>query len=261
MEIDRKVAVVTGASSGIGQAVAESLGKLGLSVAVNYFKNKDGANAVAANINQYGQAAIALQADVSIDEQAQKLIINTFSEFGRIDYLVNNAGMTYFAEHGDLNAMTEDMWLDIYKVNVIGAFQVSRAASNYMRANGDGAIVNVSSIAGITGAGSSIAYAASKAALISVTKSLARSLSPEVRVNTVAPGFVDTPWWQKRPDYQNRLEAAKATTMRDYVSGPEAIADTIVPLLVHNKYVTGETIIVDGGTALNNIATRYQRHA
>lgn len=260
MEGDHKVAVITGASSGIGQAVAESLGRSGVSVAVNYFSNEAGANATVANIRQYGQAAIALQADVSIDEQAQKLVTNTISEFGRIDYLVNNAGMTHFTDHSDLDAMTESMWLDIYKVNVIGAFQVARAASNHMRTNGRGAIVNVASIAGITGAGSSIAYAASKAALISMTKSLARSLSPEVRVNAVAPGFVDTPWWQKRPDYKDRLEAAKATTMRGYVSGPEAIADTIIPLLLHNKYMTGETIVVDGGTALNNVATRYQRH-
>jgi len=165
------------------------------------------------------------------------------ADFGTVDILVNNAGMTHFVEHSDLDGMKEEYWDDILGVNVKGMFFCCRAASVEIK-NSRGCIVNITSIAGLTGLGSSIAYSASKAAAISVTKSLARVLAPKVRVNAVAPGIVQTRWVEGKGDHITRLAAG---TPLGRIAGPEDIAEVVYSLIAHAGFVTGQTIVVDGG--------------
>jgi 3-oxoacyl-[acyl-carrier protein] reductase len=247
---EQRVALVTGASTGIGRATATRLGGLGVAVALNYPDESELANVAAAvaAIEEAGGRALAVRADVTDDAAVRAMVEETATKLGRIDYLVNNAGMTHFVDHADLEALTGEKWMEIFQVNVVGAFQVTRAAAPHLRATGAGAVVSVASVSGYTGGGSSIAYAASKAALITMTRSLARVLGPEIRVNAVAPGFVDTGWWQARTNYEELGPAAAARTPLGFAAGPEEIADSIVALLVHNRFVTAQTLTVDGGS-------------
>ena len=194
MEIAGKVAVVTGSSSGVGQATAELLAELGAAVIVNYNRGVDAANEIVAAIKSRGGRAAAVQADVRSDADCRRLIQSAVDEFGALQILVNNAGMTHFIPHDDLEAVTDEVWDDIIGANLRGVFNCSRAAAPHMRAAGEGAIVNVSSVAGAGGGGSSIPYAASKAGVNVITKSLARVLGPEIRINTIAPGFIEGRW-------------------------------------------------------------------
>ena len=189
---DKKVAIITGSASGIGAATAVELSRRGWSVLVNYSKSKEKAEQVVKNC----PGAIAVQADVGEDAECRKLAQAAMDKWGRVDALVNNAGTTKFVKHADLDGLSADDFLRIYRLNVVGPFQMARACAPALKA-AKGAVVNVSSVASLLGTGSSIAYAASKAALNSMTYSLARVLGPEVRVNAVCPGYVDTPWQHK----------------------------------------------------------------
>jgi 3-oxoacyl-[acyl-carrier protein] reductase len=240
-----KVAIVTGSGSGIGAATALELAKRGWSVAVNYSKNADRAKAVAAKCKN----SILVQADTGEDADCRRLVKAALDKWGRVDALVNNAGTTKFVKHPDLDGLSADDFLRIYRVNVVGPFQMVRACAPALKA-AKGAVVNVSSVAALLGTGSSVAYAASKAALNAMTYSLARSLGPEVRVNAVCPGYVDTPW------QHNALGAAGASKAAEHYSGmvplkdyarPEDIAETILWLIEGARQVTGEAIFVDGG--------------
>ena len=240
-----KVAIITGSASGIGAATAIELSRRGFSVLINYSKSKDRAEKVAAKCKD----SILVQADVSEDAQCRKLVQAAQDKWGRIDALVNNAGTTKFVKHADLDGLSADDFLRIYRLNVVGPFQMARACAPALKA-AKGAVVNVSSVAALLGTGSSMAYAASKAALNSLTYSLARVLGPEIRVNAVCPGFVDTPW------QSNALGAAGASKAAEHYSGmvplkdyarPEDIADAIVWLVEGARQVTGETIFIDGG--------------
>ena len=251
MAEEQRVALVTGASAGIGRATATRLGELGVAVALNYPDDTELENvdAAVADIESTGGRAVAVRADVADDGAVREMVEETASKLGRIDYLVNNAGMTHFVDHADLEAMTGEKWIEIFQVNVVGAFQVTRAAAPHLRATGDGAVVNVASVSGYTGGGSSIAYAAAKAALITMTRSLSRVLGPEIRVNAVAPGFVGTRWWwEARPDYEDLKRTVEERTPVGYAAGPEEMADSIVPLLLQNRFVSGQTLTVDGGS-------------
>jgi 3-oxoacyl-[acyl-carrier protein] reductase len=239
------VAIVTGGSSGIGAATALELARRGWSVVVNYARSEAEARDVAARCGD----AIAVQADVAEDAECRKLAQAALDKWGQIDALVNNAGTTKFVDHADLDGLTGDDFLRIYRTNVVGPFQMTRACVPALKAS-RGAIVNVSSVASQLGIGSSVAYAASKAALNTMTYSLARSLGPEIRVNAVCPGYVDTPWHHNAhgTPRANQIAAHYATLvpLKDFAR-PDDIADAIVWLIVGARHITGEAIFVDGG--------------
>jgi 3-oxoacyl-[acyl-carrier protein] reductase len=245
MPKDNKVAIVTGSASGIGAATAVELSKRGWSVVVNYSKSKDKAE----QIQKSCPGSILVQADTGEDADCRKLVKAALDKWGRVDALVNNAGTTKFVKHPDLDGLSAEDFLRIYRVNVVGPFQMVRACAPALK-SAKGAVVNVSSVAALLGTGSSIAYAASKAALNSLTFSLARVLGPEVRVNAVCPGYVDTPWQVNALGVDGANTAAKRYSdmvpLKDYAR-PEDIAETIVWLIEGARQVTGETIYVDGG--------------
>jgi len=240
-----KVAIVTGSGSGIGAATAVELSKLGWSVLINYSKSKDKAE----QVQKSCPGSILVQADTGEDADCRKLVKAALDKWGRVDALVNNAGTTKFVKHPDLDGLSADDFLRIYRVNVVGPFQMARAAAAALK-SARGSIVNVSSVASLLGTGSSIAYAASKSALNSVTMSLARVLGPEVRVNAVLPGYVDTPWQHNALGMERAKQAAEhysgMVPLKDYAR-PEDVAETIVWLITGARQTTGETIFVDGG--------------
>lgn len=242
----RKAALITGGATGIGKAVALALAAEGIDVAVNYSRSENDALATAAEIEKLGVACLPQKADVADDRQVRLMVENTVSHFGRLDYLVNSAGVTDYVDFADLEGLKEEYWDRAMAVNVKGLFFACRAASIHLKKT-RGSIVNITSIAGITGKGSSMAYAASKAAAISLTKSLALALAPEVRVNSVAPGIVLTRWVAGREDHVKRLGDG---TPLGRVCSPEDVAEAALPLLLSAGMVTGKTLVVDGGVTL-----------
>lgn len=250
MANEQRAVIVTGSSSGIGAATARRLASHGWRVVVNYAKSEDDANRVAAECNRAGGEAIAVRADVTDDAQCRRLAQAALEEWGRLDALVNNAGFTRFVPHANLDDLSAEDFQRIYATNVVAAFQMARACAPALRASGKGAVVNVSSLASFLGTGSSIAYAASKGAVNVLTLSLARVLAPEVRVNAVLPGIVDTPWMIKGYGEERyaRLSASyRAVAPLKSTCSPEDIAETIVWLIEGAGMVTGETLFVDAG--------------
>jgi len=246
------VCIVTGSAAGIGAACAQRLASKSARVAINYTKSEKEAREVAAACESAGGQTILVQADVSSDAACRRLAQTVLDKWGRIDGLVNNAGTTKFAPHDNLDALEAADFQRIFGVNVIGPFQMIRAVAPAMRRQGAGAIVNVSSIAGITGMGSSVAYAASKGALNTMTLSLARALGPAIRVNAVCPGFVETRWLTTGlgPEYEAKKRNYEAITPLKAVVMPEDVADAVVWLLEGASKVTGELITVDSGVHL-----------
>ena len=234
-----QVALVTGSSSGIGAQVARRLAKDGYQVVVNS-RTAESGQAVADEIG-----GTYLQADVSDEAQAQGLIAEVTERFGRLDVLVNNAGTTERIAHGNLAAATPEIWRRLYEVNVIAPFVLVAAAEQVLRES-KGCVVNVSSLAGVKPTGSSIPYAASKAALNHTTRLLAKALGPDVRVNAVAPGLVRTPWTEEWDDLHQLVEAM-APLRR--VATPDDVAEVVLGL-VRSAYVTGEVTVIDGGLGL-----------
>jgi ketoreductase RED2 len=240
--LEGKVALVTGSSSGIGAATARALAAQGAAVVVNSSSSVDAGQALAAQL----PGATYVQADVADLDQARSLVERVVADHGRLDVLVNNAGTTQVIAHSDLDAATPEVWRRIFDVNVIGTWQVTVAAVPHLRATGDGAVVNVSSVAGHTTRGSSIPYATSKAAVSHMTELLANVLGPDIRVNAVAPGLVDTPW---TADWDLVREFVQAHAPLRRSGSPEDVAHVIVGL-VTSRYVTGEIVMVDGGLHL-----------
>ena len=249
MELSGRGAIVTGAGTGVGRATALALAEAGCSVAVNYSRSKDAAQAVAAEAASHGVSAIAVQADVANDDDCRRLVQTAVDTFGRVDVLVNNAGTTSFIPHHDLDAVTMETWHNIMGVNLIGPFQMARAAAGALKAGGAGQIVNVSSVAGVYATGSSIPYCASKAALNNLTITLARVMGPEVQVNTVCPGFIDGSWLQE--GFGDAFEAIKQSvvdkSLLRAVCTPDDVKDAIFGFLLGSKLTTGEIVVVDGG--------------
>jgi 3-oxoacyl-[acyl-carrier protein] reductase len=244
---DRRVAVITGSSSGIGAATALRLAKRHWCAVINYSKSASQAEQVAKRCVDAGGEAIVVQADVSRDADCRSLAQAAVTQWGRIDALVNNAGVTKIVPHVNLDGLTSDDFLKIYSINVVAAFQMVRACAPSLRQCGRGAVVNVSSMAAFLGTGSS------KAALNSLTLSLARVLGPEIRVNAVLPGYVDTPW--VRRGYSEDERAAGADRSRELsplkrVSDPDDIADAITWLIEGARSVTGEIMFIEDGLRL-----------
>jgi len=242
MKLDGKVALVTGSSSGIGLAVARSLAEAGAALVINSATSVVAGQEVAASLPQ----ATYVQADVADDGACDALIEATLDRFGRLDVLVNNAGTTRLIAHEDLDAATDEIWRRIFDVNVLGAWRLIRAAAPSLRESGAGAVVNITSVAGLRPTGSSIPYAVSKAALNHLTVLLARVLGPQIRVNAVAPGLVDTPW---TADWGAIHQMVGAETPLKRVAQPEDVAQAVLGL-VRAGFVTGQVITVDGGYSL-----------
>ena len=250
------IVVVTGASTGLGRAIAvETAARGAKAVIVNYARSADEAEETARLVRAEGAEAVLVQGDVAADDDCRR-IAAAAAPYGRIDALFNNAGTTKFApNHADLEAVSAEDFLHLYGVNVVGAFQMVRAARSLLEAAPHpGAVVNTSSIAGVTGIGSSVPYAASKGAMNTLTLSLARALAPKIRVNAICPGFIDTPWFDKgvgAERAQKMREGAAASTPLKAASTAEDVAAAAVFLASPgSRHVTGETLLVDAGTHL-----------
>ena len=252
MELSGKSAIVTGSAVGVGRATALELARRGANVVVNYSRSEQEARETVAEVERLGAKALLVRADVSQDREVRELVERTVDAFGSLHVLVNNAATTAFVNFADLEGLTEQHWDRILAVNLKGPFFCARAVAGPMKEAGQGAIVNIASIAGVKAVGSSIAYAASKAGLINLTVALARVLAPEVRVNCVAPGFIDTRWL--REGLGSSFERVKERTAEQNplgrVSTPEDIAQVVLSLIEGADFVTGQTIVVDGGNSI-----------
>ena len=242
-ELEGRVAIVTGSTSGIGEATARRLVDLGAMVMVNSSSSVEAGNDLVAEL---GTATRYHRADVSSEEECIGLVDATVEAFGGLDILVNNAGYTRVIPHNDLDAVTEVVFRRIIDVNVFGTWYLSRAAVPALKAGGDGNIVNITSIAGLTAGGSSIPYAVSKAALNHLTRLMANVLGPEIRVNAVAPGLVETPWTET-------WDAVHAAVAQRSPLGRSATADDCAEAvlgILRARYQTGDVVVVDGGLTL-----------
>lgn len=253
MDIKGGVTIVTGSATGVGAACARLLASKGCNVVINYTRSEAEAKRTQAECEALGVETLLCQADVSVDADCRRMAAAAIDRWGRIDGLINNAGTTQFVNHANLEGLTADDFHRIYAVNVIGPYQMVRAVASQMKAQGRGAVVNVSSIAGVMGVGSSIAYTASKGALNTMTLSLARALGPEIRVNTICPGFIQGRWLRGGMG-DEVYEAAKAAQERNTplrkAGTPEDMAQAAVWFIEGADLVTGEILIVDAGSHL-----------
>lgn len=248
-EPSKPVALVTGSATGVGRAAVMQFASRGYDVVVNYSRSEAEAQATVEEVKEAGADALLIQCDVSKDEQVRAMIDAVEQRFGRLDVLVNNAATTKFIEPADFEQLTEATWDRIFAVNLKGAYFVTRAASTLLGQGQGGAIVNVSSVAGITGRGSSIAYCASKGALNTMTKSLALALAPNVRVNAVCPGPITTRWMKEgAPDLN--VDKMVAGYPIPKASSPDDIADAILFFACDAQMATGQILTVDGGQTL-----------
>lgn len=249
----RKVCVVTGSSSGIGAATARLYASNGWNVAVNYSRDPAPAEEVAAQCRDLGADVLVVKADVSSDADCKRLAAEVQARWGRTDVLVNNAGTTRFVALKNLDGLQAEDFQNIYAVNVVGAYQMTRAFVPLLGQHPVTAVVNVSSIASFMGTGSSIAYMASKGALNAMTIGLARALGPKIRVNAIAPGLVESPWLQNglgEVAYAAAVDSYKQRAALAEVITPEDIAQAAWWLGVGAAKTTGEILLVDGGLRL-----------
>ncbi len=249
MDIRGKAAVVTGATRGVGRATALMLARGGCHVVVNFSKSKDEAESVVREIEALGVKAAPFKCDVHVDAECRAMMDFAQKTFGRLDVLVNNAGTTQFIAHSNLEGVTDEVWDRILGVNLRGSFYCVRAARPHMEKGGGGAVVNVTSVAGVAGIGSSIPYCCSKAALNNLTVTLARALGPKIRVNAVAPGFIEGEWLKQGfgERYAQVKAANEARSVTGRVSQPDDIAAAIVSFITGSEQVTGQVLTVDGG--------------
>ena len=249
----RPVAIVSGSATGIGAACARRFAAEGFDVVVNYTRSAEAAEATAGTCRDAGAEAVLFRGDVADDGTCVAMVRAAERAWGRLDVLINNAGATRFGDAKDLATLDADDFARVFAVNVTGAYQLSRAAAPMLGASPYGAIINISSHSGFSGIGSSIAYAASKGALNTLTLSLARALAPDVRVNAVCPGFVDTRWLAGKFD-DDALAALKRRTaeiapLRRLVS-PADVAEAVAWFALGGRSITGQLLVIDGGTHL-----------
>jgi 3-oxoacyl-[acyl-carrier protein] reductase len=246
----RPVALVTGASRGIGRSTALALAGAGYDVVINYASRRAAAQTVAREAGDLGARALTVQADVADDGAVSALAGRIRAEFGRLDALVNNAGTTIKTPPADLDGLDMAGWDRVFAVNVRGLFQVTRACVPLLRENPHPAIVNLASIAGLRPGPQPFPYAASKAAVANLTKTLAGRLGPEgIRVNAVAPGWMTGEWMQDQlgENYDRLMERRARLTPLGRCVTPDEVARTIVSLITSNPFVTGEIVVIDGG--------------
>ena len=251
---DNPVAIVTGGSRGVGAAAAKMLSKNGWNVIITCSSSIEEAEKVAKECSNETAQVIALQADVSNDLDCKATINKAIEKWNRIDALINNAGTTKFVwDHSDLNSLNAEDFQHIYAVNVVGPFQMVKASKEHLLKSENPCVVNVSSIGGIKGIGSSLAYASSKGALNSMTLSMARNLGP-IRVNAVCPGFIEGEWLKKGmgPEMYEAVKLrVQTTTPLKKTCTPESVAEVIVNLIETSELMTGQLVTVDGGASLN----------
>ncbi len=248
----RKVAIVTGSATGVGAASALALARRGYNVVINYAKSEQEAIASEAACRAAGADTLLVQGDVSDDAACRAMAEASIGRWGRLDALVNNAGITSFAGSSNWDALDAEAFQKILSVNVIGAFQMVRACTPHLKA-AQGAIVNISSVAGALGVGSSVAYVASKGAVNSMTLHLARSLAPEIRVNAVCPGLITTRWFVDgigAANYEHLKAQYEQSTPLGRACTAEDVAEAVVWLIDGARTVTGELILLDSGMHL-----------
>jgi 3-oxoacyl-[acyl-carrier protein] reductase len=249
MKVEGKAAIVTGSGTGVGRATALQLAERGCHVLVNYNRSREGAEQTAAEVAALGVKAFTHQADVADDAACREMVEAAVSAFGGLDILINNAGITQFIPHADLDAVDAQAWEQIMAVNLLGPFHCARAARGALADGDGGEIVSVSSVAGLSGVGSSIPYCASKAALNNLTVTLARALGPQIRVNAVAPGFITGRWLSEGlgEGYEAMKSAIEQRVPLKKVCSPDDVADAILSLVTGSDLVTGQVLPCDGG--------------
>ena len=249
-DLTGKTALVTGGASGIGLATVTAFARRGAKVALNHLPDDARGARVIERLRADGLDVVAAPGDVAKPGDAEAMVRDAIETLGRLDYLANNAGTPATAEPiapRDLDRLSEEFWATILSTNLLGPFRCTHAAAEALRA-AQGAVCNTASVAGLNMPGSSMAYGASKAALISLTKNLARALAPQARVNAVAPGHVDTEWTRGWPA-ERRAAAIDRTLLRRHCTA-EDIAGAIVFLCADNTMITAQTLVVDGGYSL-----------
>lgn len=246
MSEQRKVALVTGSATGIGRAVAVRFAQQGLAVVVNYSRSETEAKETFEEVRRLNVPALLCRADIGDERAVREMVAQCREELGGLDVLVNNAATTRFIDHANIDALTDEVWDAILGVNLKGTFYCCRAAMPLLQER-SGNIVNVTSVAGLHGNGSSIPYAASKAAVNCMTLSMARAFAPRVRVNAVAPGAVITRWLA---DHMKQVERYIEATPLRRAATPEDVADAVVFLALGTKHVTGQVMVVDGGQSM-----------
>jgi 3-oxoacyl-[acyl-carrier protein] reductase len=257
MDIRNGVAIVTGSATGIGSETAKRLASKGCRVVINFTRSRAEAEETAAACRDFGVDALVHQGDVSQDESCKAMVGAAIERWGRVDVLVNSAGKTKSAPPGDLDALNAADFHDIYAVNLVGAYQMIRAVVPHMKKQGAGAVVNVSALGSLNGEGSSIAYAASKGALNSLTISLARQLAPIIRVNAVCPGFVATRWMRNllgEERFNQRVAEMARITPVHKTAFAEDIAEMICWFIDGPGLITGEVLPIDYGTRFGTLA-------
>ena len=251
MNSDKPAALVTGAATGIGRSAAIALAKNGYDVVVNYSRSEDAAKITARESEAAGAKTMLCRADVSDDASVRAMLAATEKEFGRLDVLINNAGTTADVEPKNFEEMTVDAWNRVFSVNVLGLFLVTRAATPLLKKSSNGCVVNTCSIAGLRPSAQPLPYAASKAAVANLTKTLANALGPQIRVNAVAPGWIEGEWMKRTlaGNYEGLMARRAKYTPLNRCCTEDDVADSMLSLIFHNRFVTGEIIIVDGGFA------------
>jgi 3-oxoacyl-[acyl-carrier protein] reductase len=250
MNESKPVAIVTGSSRGVGAATVKLLAKNGYNIVVNYSKSEKEAREVQAACESLGAETILCRADVAEDGDCRRMADEAMAKWGRINVLVNNAGTTKFNAHNNLEGLSKEDFLRIYSINLVGPYQMIRAVAPHMKSAGKGTVVNIASIAGVRAIGSSVAYCASKAALINMTVALARVLGPEIRINAICPGFIQGEWLQAgmgKERYENTKNFLETRLPLRMTATPEMIAATVRYFIEDAVLTTGETLLLDGG--------------